>query len=318
MKLKRKEKKKPVITETEQKEEKVSVIKTDSVMKIGRILLWAVILFLLLKGIAGILAPNSEEVLEKKIIDYRAEAELRENIQVKATAFAENFAYEYYTFSGKYNSDYEQRLKRYLAKNLEIRSPSSGPYSTSVSFATAENIHYKTEKDFDVDVHLQVEYTPLEEGLVKQQKDIYIRVPLQADKKEEYAVTSLPVYIPKTEAAKLTAVDTYKGLQVETSEVNKIKETLNSFLTVYYSGTTNEITYYLTADSDITAAASGMVEYQRLDYATVCQEEGTREYLVDAKYTVTDNGQVMQQRVFIRLQYAKKHYYIKSINTRPV
>ncbi len=66
MKLKRKEKKKPVITETEQKEEKVSVIKTDSVMKIGRILLWAVILFLLLKGIAGILAPNSEEVLEKK------------------------------------------------------------------------------------------------------------------------------------------------------------------------------------------------------------------------------------------------------------
>ncbi|MFV0518275.1 MAG: conjugal transfer protein, partial [Aminipila sp.] len=149
-------------------------------------------------------------------------------------------------------------------------------HSTKVILSSAEHITYQNNKDLDVDIHLQVEYLPLEEGAQREQKDIYIRVPITLGSDENFAVTSLPSFIPQTNAAsKVTAVDTYKGIQVDNAEVQKIKETLNSFLTVYFGGTANEISYYLTNDSEISKVASGMVEYQNLGYATVCQEVGT-------------------------------------------
>ncbi|MFV0518277.1 MAG: hypothetical protein ACK5MV_12850, partial [Aminipila sp.] len=98
------------------------------------------------------------------ITDYRADSELREKMQVQAAAFAEDFAYEYYTLSGKYNRDYEQRVRRYTAKNLDIKSPIGAQHSTKVILSSAEHITYQNNKDLDVDIHLQVEYLPLEEG----------------------------------------------------------------------------------------------------------------------------------------------------------
>ncbi len=321
MKIRKREKHKKepeVVLEHKREDEKMSVIKTDRIMKIGRIILWAVILFLLVRGIASILAPKDVVKLEQIVTEYRADSTQREAVQIGAAAFAEDFAYEYYTFSGKFNSDYEQRVKRYLAKNLDIKSPVAGIYQTSVILSSAKEITYESEVDFDVDLHLQVVYMPLIEGGEKSQKDIYIRVPITTDKKGNYAVTSLPIYIPQVKAAKISSVDTYKGVQVENKEVKKIKETLESFFTAYYDGTSNEISYYLTPDSNIKEVAAGMVNFEKLDYATVSKDEVTNEYLVDTTLTVLDNNQPMKQRLFLRAVYSKKHYYIKSINTRPI
>lgn len=320
MNFKKKEKnKKEQIEEVKpQGEKKVSRIKTDGLMKTGRVILWVVIIFLVFRGIVSIISPSSELRMEQIVTDYRADAELRETVQLGAAAFAEDFAREYYTFSGKYNSDYVQRVKQYLAKNTEIKSPVTGQYSTFVNFASAQKVNYQNSKDYDVDVHLQVTYTPINEGQEILQKEVYIRVPVSSNGKGRYAVTSLPAYIPQIEAAQIVGVDTYKGLKVESSEEKKIKETLNSFFSVYYGGTSNEISYYLTPDSNISESAQGMVEYQKLNYATVYRDEVNADYLVEAELTVVDNGQGMQQRLFIRMQYAKKHYYIKSINTRPI
>ncbi|MFV0518269.1 MAG: hypothetical protein ACK5MV_12810, partial [Aminipila sp.] len=163
--FKKKEQKKiPESIELEQDDEKVKEVKTDTFMKVGRIILWLVILFLLFKGVVSVLAPSSDIKIEQMITDYRADAELRERMQVQAAAFAEDFAYEYYTFSGKYNSDYEQRVRRYTAKNLDIKSPTGAQHSTKVILSSAEHITYQNNKDLDVDIHLQVEYLPLEEG----------------------------------------------------------------------------------------------------------------------------------------------------------
>lgn len=318
-KAKIKKKKEPeVAIEHQRVDEKVSVIKTDKIMKIGRIILWAVILFLLVRGIASILSPGDEVRLEQIVTNYQADAKLRESVQVEAATFAEDFAYEYYTFSGKFNSDYEKRVKRYLAKNLDIKSPAAGIYKTNVIIASAKQINYESDVDFDVDVHLQVTYIPISDGVEPSQKDIYVRVPITTDKKGNYAVTSLPIYIPQVKPANIRAADTYKGVQVETKEIQKIKETLNSFFTAYYSGTSTEISYYLTPDSEIKDVVAGMVTFQKLDYATVSKDEETNEYLVDTTLTVLDNKQPIKQRVFLRVVYSKKQYYIKLINTRPI
>lgn len=321
MKFKKKQKeKKSEDTVQEEKTEKLQVIKTDRIMKAGRIILWVVIFFLLLRGIGSILAPGSEIKMQQMITDYQAAADMREEVRIGAAAFAEDFARQYYTFSGNQNINYEQKVKRYLAKNMEIKRPVGNQYSSSVASAVSQNIIYHNMREYDVDVHLKVVYTPINgaDGMETEEKNIYIRVPVSSDGKGKYAVTSFPVYIPETRAGNIAAVDTYKGVQVDTKKVQEIKETLNSFLSVYFGGTANELSYYLTADSSLKDTASGVVEYQKLDYATVSQDGESQAYLVDAKFTVSDNGQIIQQRVFFRMEYMKNHYYIESMNTRPI
>ncbi|WP_324825087.1 conjugal transfer protein [Sinanaerobacter sp. ZZT-01] len=298
--------------------EAVERIRSDRLMKIGRILLWVVILFLLVKGVIGILSPSSESRLQNIVTDYQQKAELRETNQIRAASFAESFAYEYYTFSGKMNSDYEKRVSSYLAKNLEYKAPVAGEVAATVKQATATQIRYLSDTQMDIDVHLVVDYTPLKEGASATQKNIYLRVPVTMNKQGGYAVTSLPSYVPQIRAANIDPVDSYDGEQVATKQVQSIKDTLNSFFTSYYEGSKTELSYYLSSGSNVTAGIEGTVQYKKIDYITAYQDPQSKEYLVDATITLSDEMQPMQQRLFLRLQAAKGRYYIKNISTRPL
>ncbi|WP_206457897.1 conjugal transfer protein [Anaerovorax sp. IOR16] len=304
--------------ETKESSEAIQKIRNDRLMKLGRILLWVVILFLLVKGVVGILSPGSEVRLEKIVTDYQQKAELRETNQIRAASFAESFAYEYYTFSGKMNSDYEDRISNYLAKNLEYKAPVAGEVAATVKQATATQIHYLSDTQMDIDVHLVVSYTPLAEGTSATQKNIYLRVPVTMNKYGGYAVTSLPSYVPEIRAASIDPVDSYDGEQVATKQVQRIKDTLNSFFVAYYEGSKTELSYYLSSGSNVTAGIEGTVQYKKIDYITAYQDPQSKEYLVDATITVLDEMQPMQQRLFLRLQAAKGRYYIKMISTRPL
>lgn len=301
-----------------EEKEIVERIHTDCLMKIGRIVLWVVVLFLLLKGAVSIFAPSSESRLENIVTDYQQGAQLRERNQIQAAAFAESFAYEYYTFSGKMNSDFESRVAGYLAKNLELKAPVAGQVATKVKLSTATEIHYLSDLEMDVDVHLAVSYIPFTDGSIATQKNIYLRVPVTTNKKGGYAVASLPAYIPEIKAAAIDPVQSYSGEQVPTKQVQSIKETLNSFFTAYYEGTKTELSYYLSSGSNVSAGIGGTVSYKKIDYISAYRDQETKEYLVDATITVLDQLQPMQQRLFLRLQAAKGRYYIKDINTRPI
>lgn len=320
LKLGLKSKKNPVVEILEEPEhrEKVSKIKTDGLMKGGRIILWTVIIFLLLRGIFSIISPGGEVRMERIVDNYRADAKLREAVQVEAAAFAEDFAYEYYTFSGEMNSDYQQRLADYLADNLEIKNPVSGNVSAEVVNASVTRIKYISDMDFDIDVHLTVIYTPRTEGGAKTQKDIYLRIPVSKDSNSRYAVTSYPSYIPKVPTGKIKEVNSYAGNPVPSSQLQRIKDTLNSFFKAYYSGTKTEISYYLSGSNEVANGIGGKVEFDKIQYILVYKDESTGDYLADTSITVVDNGQQMQQRLFLRLQYSKNRYYIKNISTRPI
>lgn len=272
----------------------VKKIKTDRLMKVGRIVLWAVILFLLLRGIGSIVSPGSEARLEGIVADYQEVADLRERVQMEAAAFAEGFAREYYTFTGKMNSDYEQRLSRYIAKNVEVKAPAAGKVSAQLRQVSATGIHYISKSEFDVDVHAVVEYMPLTEESQGVIKDLYLRVPVAADKKGQYAVVSLPTYISAEKIGSVEPVLSYTGEQVQSKQIQKIRDTLNSFFAAYYGGSDTEVSYYLASGSDVKAGIGGAVEYQKIDYISVYKDGGSGEYLVDVTITVADEQQPMQ------------------------
>lgn len=317
-KKEKKKKEKPVKADVDVGEVKVKALKTDTAMKVGRIILWAVILFLLARGIISILQPRSDVLVQGMITEFQEDAEQWEKVQIEAAAFAEGFATEYYTCLGSYDKEYMKRLKPYVAKNSDIKAPIGSSYATSVVSAKTQRIGYLDSDNYDVDVHLKVKYTPLNESIVAKTKEIYIRVPVSTDGKGNYAVTSIPMYIPVEVAGTISSVGTYTGNTVENKVKSSIKETLSSFFPVYFSGSANEISYFVTEDSDIKRTAAGMVEFGSLNSAVIVQDPETGEYLVDAELIVKDDGTDMRQRLFLRMTYEKKHYYVKEINTRPI
>lgn len=317
-KKEKKKKQKAIPNDSELNDVKVNTVKTDTLMKVGRIVLWAVILFLLLRGVISLLQPRSDVIVQEMISAYQEDAERRERVQIGAAAFAESFANEYYTCLGSYDKDYAKRLKPYLAKNNDIKAPLGSAYATTVRSSKAQKIIYIDELNYDVDVHLKVDYKPIAEGTDAKTKEVYIRVPVSADDKGNYAVTSMPMYVPVETAANISNVSTYSGTSVESAEKQSIKETLSSFFPVYFGGSANEISYYVTADSNIKKTAAGMVEFKNINSVVVVRDSETGDFLVDAELTVSDDGTDMKQRIFLRMIYEKKHYYVKEINTRPI
>ena len=91
-------------------------IKTTGLQRIGKVVLWALVVFLLLKGVASILDNKSQEELQQTIDAYRTAAEQRETVRAGAAAFAENFVYEYYSFDGRSNQDYTARVGKIPGK----------------------------------------------------------------------------------------------------------------------------------------------------------------------------------------------------------
>lgn len=312
----KKQKKEPV-----EKPQKIPKVKTNKITstvgrKVLRVVLWTLVAFLLVKGVGSILRPDNVEQLQDVVNNYKESEELREDARNRATSFAQAFANEYYTFTGDMNSDYGTRVGRYLAKGVTIKEPIDHTVAATVLQANTMQITFFGDRHLDADVHLKVQYAPAEGTPF--QKDVNIKVPLVLDG-DKLAVESLPCIIPTTPAAETDGVESYKEEPETTgNEAKDIKETLNSFFPVYFTGNANELSYYVTPDSKIKLGINQTVDFIKIDaISTYHSKEDTKRYNADVFLTVSDSGQSLQERLFISLEKQGDKYYIQDIGMRP-
>ncbi|MDF3003238.1 MAG: hypothetical protein K0Q48_3357, partial [Bacillota bacterium] len=138
---------------------RLMTIKSTGLRNVGKVFLWVVLAFLLFKGVAGILDNRGQEDILKTIDEYRIAAEQREAARSGAAAFAENFIYEYYTFDGKYNTGYDERVAPYLAGSMNIAKPMGNGAETNVLSAKTTKISFVSENRMDIDVSAKIQYT---------------------------------------------------------------------------------------------------------------------------------------------------------------
>ncbi|MDD4564944.1 MAG: conjugal transfer protein [Eubacteriales bacterium] len=300
--------------------ERLMTIKTTGLRTVGKVLLWVLVIFLLFRGVVSILDNKSQGDLTKIIDDYKYAAEQREAARSGAAAFAENFIYEYYSFDGRSNSDYADRISRYLADTLNIPKPMGGGAATEVLSAKTVKINILESDDkMDVDVSVKVRYSAVNvsEGAISD-KDINIRVPV-AYKDGKYAVDAMPLFIPAEDAADIARATEYSGTGVSQKEEKEIKQILESFFKTYYEGSDQEVTYYLSDQSEIDHGLNGVVIFSGVKRISAYYLEGSDEYdeyLVNAVVSVADNGQAIDQEMYLYLTKTESKYYINEITTR--
>lgn len=298
-------------------------IKTTGLQRVGKVLLWSLVAFLILKGVASLLDNRSQEDLQQTIDDYRTAAEQRETVSAGAAAFAENFVYEYYSFDGRSNQDYTERVGRYLAGALSIPKPmGSGVLAEVLSAKTTKiSFAFSDEKRMDVDVSAKVRYSSTGDAtlsgsaILASDKDLNLRIPV-AWQDGKYAVDAMPLFIPPDDAAEIARTPGYSGTEVTLKEKEEMRQMLTSFFKTYCEGSDQEVSYYISPNSEIRHGLNGVVAFSSLKWLTVYYLEAENEYLANVSISVIDNGQELSQEMYLTLIKQGSKYFVDNITAR--
>ena len=194
--------------------------------------------------------------------------------------------------------------------------------SAEVLSAKATRIGFADETRMDVDVSVKVRYgssgetEPSDSTIVTKNKDLNIRVPV-VWQDGKYAVDAMPLLIPGEDAADVSMAQGYSGTEVSMKEKEEIKQMLESFFKTYCEGSDQDVSYYLTADSEITHGLNGVVTFSNLKWVSAYYLEVENEYLANASIKINDNGREISQEMYLTLIKQANKYYIKTISVRP-
>lgn len=297
--------------------ERLMTIKTTGLRKIGKVILWTFVIFLLFRGVVSILDNKSQDEMMKAIDDYRSAAEQREAARSGAAAFAENFVYEYYSFDEQQNTEYTNRIGKYLAGAVNISAPVGNSAAMEVLSAKTTKISFASDKRMDVDVSAKVRYTAVSDttGGAIQDKDLLVRVPV-AYKDGRYAVDAAPIFIPEEDAAVVEGAEVYTGTEASQGEKQELRQVLESFLKTYYEGSDQDVSYYVSENSTVKHGLDGAFIYEGIKRMSAYSLEENGKSLANVAVTVNDNGMEIEQDMYIYLSKKDGKTYIDQIVTR--
>lgn len=294
--------------------------------KVGKVIIWVLIAFLLLRGIGSVFKKSDSVTAKDVITQYTKESEQKKKTELEAEATAQSFVTEYLTYNGSAGmDDYSNRVKRYLAGNVELTQNFTGDSKARVLSTEVTALKWLSGSQLNIDVKAKVEYTQKikSDNTSKQEmidktttSDCSLRVPV-AVLNEKYAVEDIPAFIPEADKAALK-ISPYSGKELDEAQSKDVKTTLENFFKTYYSGNSTEISYYLADSNKVVPGLSKRFELQKMDNASVYTDEKTKGIFAIVSLTVKDsvNGQLMPQKYNVQLIKKDGKLYIESFDVR--
>lgn len=293
---------------------KMLKIKSTLPQRIGKILLWVLVVFLLLRGIGSVFKQSDSMTAREVVEQYTQENEQKRKQELEAAAFAQGFVSEYLTYDNtKSMEDYSGRLKKYVAGYVELPQAFTGDAS-SVQDTEVTGIKWFSGTQLNVDVRAKVRYT--KKGGPETVSSCTLRVPV-AILDGLYSVEEVPAFVPDQDKAAIK-LKPYTGKEMDADQAKEIRTMLENFFKTYYSGTSGEIAYYM---ADTKTQVKGMekrFELQKLDSANIYTDEKNQSIVAIVALSVKDsvNGQVLPQKFNVSIVKKENRFYIKNFDVR--
>ncbi|WP_027633437.1 conjugal transfer protein [Clostridium hydrogeniformans] len=290
---------------------KVKKIKSMVPKKVLRVLLWTILIFLFIRGVVSIIRPNQS----KKILNDVNTSLTNNNISIDkrrgASAFAEIFAKEFFTYKQNKGEDYRKRVAQYMSEIAVSSLNTSINGEVQALDSTAINVKSYSKNGFNVDVRVKVKY--VEKNI---EKDLFIRVPIR-ENEGLYLVEDIPFLIARPNSANIE-INQYNDNTVDTSVARSIEDMLNNFLKTYCEGTEGEIKYYLFDTQKSLEGLNGNFRFRNISELRVYSKD--KDYLALVSFNLEDleTKQEVKQKIHITITNKDSRYYIKDLNTRTV
>lgn len=295
-------------------------IKTVWPQRILKIILWSLVAFLVLRGVGSIMKPDTASEAQKIIASYKQQSSSDEKIKNEASAFAELFAREYFSYRLD-QVEYSTRLSKYTSlENIgtfKNRCEVSSARAYKAEVISADHISVDVTAQVKGYIENQVQVAPVATGTATtateytpQDLEYYIRVSVCVNN-GNYTIDRYPVFIPAPIKAQANKIK-LPGDDVKSDEMASITTSIENFLKTYCTCSTSELAYYL---KDVKKdALFKQVEYNRITLLEAKKKDS--KYYVNVEYEVTDpvSKQTYKQSLMAQLVYKDNRYLIENFD----
>ncbi len=310
------------------KRSEVYVMRKNTVMRIMRISLWTMLLFIFVQGVRVCIQKDSTEQAQAIIRDFRREFSDYKDDNEEIMGFAQNFAREYLTYEKRQESDYARRIMPYVSKEIYGRAGDLMNFAgkTMAIYVKAYRKESYAEDQYDVYVLSAVEYErevtsekdgETETDTILQTQSITLKIPIYSDR-GRYVVEGIPVIVNDRIGIENYSAPAYSGTTIIDSRVDAVREAVTSFLTAYYEQDQNVIEYYLTKDADRAKfqGLSGTYRFGSLESMNCYDTDSGILCLVEFTVTDVESGSELLQSLNVSVTADGDKYYIKDMNTK--
>lgn len=307
--------------------ESLLIMRKNTSLRIGRLLIWTMITFIFLRGAITCIQPDPRAEVNRTIQDFKAELNSFQSLDSELLAFAENFAVRYFTYQSGGEAEYSDGLKAFASpqvSNIGFDIPSGA--ACRVLYANAYRKEQQSEDQYDIWVMLELEYTTerrLEDGGYATQtteEQTIIRVPV-LEKSGGYIVEDLPAFANDDNIIKDYSPEGFNGGSECGDSVRQgVKRSLTNFFVAYCRDEQSVINYYLSpkAKQADFIGLNGRVQFNKIDSLSVYpvpNESG--RFIAIVNLSLRDkNGMSLPQSYHIELLYRDEQFYIETMNLR--
>lgn len=314
---------------------KVNKIKSAWPQRIGRIVLWILVIFLMLRGIGSVLKADSATATQEVISQFEQNKDYKNRVEKEAAAYAEMFALEYMTYSGN-NEDYNTRIRKFTDFDL-----TGGTYNDKTEAITSESylVSWIDTNKVSVDCRIKVRYTikaqkqvqAIADGVSSETTptiaqtssitiaDTYLRIPV-TELNGKYIVEDYPVFITALEKSEQPKKESSTGDEVTGDIKKQIQAVVSSFLKAYCTGNDVEISYYM-ANSNTQVKGLNkryVLKDLKQEAFTVNKIGSSDKYFVTVEFNVIDsiNNQVFKQGMELSVINQNGKYLIEKFDAK--
>lgn len=225
---------------------------------IMKYVLWALMLFVFLRGVTSILFP-AKPVIEQHL-------EIPHVVNEHAQNFAQAFAHQYYTFSSREGEKHREAIRPFVSQSLlsdhgglKLNSI-QGSYQVLNSFAWS--VEQRSENQADILVRVDIEHVD-KDGEQLERFHRYLQVPV-AWNGSNYYVFDYPTVLPDPNYSSGSIVGYPEQMAVVKQEIqNEIDNALADFLRNFSDAPPSQLKYFM-ADGKEVNGYNGDLSFKRI------------------------------------------------------
>lgn len=302
---------------------KESKLKTNTLPKVIKIILWSFLGLIFVRGCGTFLKPDPVAAIKKENASAIAEFSKTSILENEAFSFSENFARDYFTHEAKDDKALKDKISKYVIPGMLDNIKVGG--KITATYTKAYKSEMISQSQIDVYVYAELEYVVLKQVQPNPQQiqfdtiynHVNIKIPL-AFNSNKFVVEDLPVFVEDNEKQNVS-VKSYNGTSASAADETAIDGALTQFFKAYYELPQEQINYFL-ASKDLESKIIGLNKRYLLNKIQSIKSfnDVTKDkFLALVTLEIKDiNGDTVTQNFNVKIVKKDYKYYISKLSTR--
>lgn len=287
-------------------------LRKNTLLCVGRAILWIMLIFFFVRGVIVTFRPDTLTEAQQVISDFRKELVTEKKLNNEVLSFAQNFVYEYLTYTAGEEKDYKERLKQYITSTSNVSDTEIYKGAQKAVYVQAYRMEQLDKEHFDVYVLAEVQYEYYREQEATQESaETRLKVPVLS-RDGEMVVDGLPMFVNDNTLLEDYQILEYSGQAADEQTAAGAGMAVTSFLKAYYEQDETQ-----DADRSKFIGLDGRYTFDRMQSVRCYQEESMIVCIAEYKISDVVNGAKRWQKVRLNVvRGSDGKYYIQSMSAR--